>query len=144
MSNRDYYGDYTPENLSSQDKPQQMSSMQNSEFVPGQAHEQQMGEQNSFNQQNQWKDFDPSTTNGPPEGERGLGATVVGGAGGAFVGHQVGKKSDHGTLGAVGGALAGAVMANMASKAIKGSHHGHGSAHDRRRERLERRLDRLG
>ncbi|OKO94465.1 hypothetical protein PENSUB_11732 [Penicillium subrubescens] len=99
MSNRDYYGDYTPENLSSQDKPQQMSSMQNSEFVPGQ---------------------------------------------GAFVGHQVGKKSDHGTLGAVGGALAGAVMANMASKAIKGSHHGHGSAHDRRRERLERRLDRLG
>jgi hypothetical protein len=36
MSNRDYYGDYTPENLSSQDKPQQMSSMQNSEFVPGQ------------------------------------------------------------------------------------------------------------
>jgi hypothetical protein len=40
-----------------------------------------MGEQNSFNQQNQWKDFDPSTTNGPPEGERGLGATVVGGAG---------------------------------------------------------------
>lgn len=36
MSNRDYYGDYTPENLSSQDKPQQMNSMQDSEFVPGQ------------------------------------------------------------------------------------------------------------
>ncbi|GLI78199.1 hypothetical protein PoHVEF18_006506 [Penicillium ochrochloron] len=81
MSNRDYYGDYTPENLSSQDKPQQMSSIQKSDFVPGQTHEQQMSEQNSFNQQNQWKDFDPSTANGTPEGERGLGATVVGGAG---------------------------------------------------------------
>jgi hypothetical protein len=40
-----------------------------------------MSEQNSFNQQNQWKEFDPSTANGTPEGERGLGATVVGGAG---------------------------------------------------------------
>lgn len=100
MSNRDYYGDYTPENLSSQDKSQQMSSMQNSEFVSGQVKSssscgsiqllinsdipdsrQQMGEQNPFNQQNQWKDFDPSTANGTLEGERGLGATVVGGAG---------------------------------------------------------------
>ncbi|KAJ5358757.1 uncharacterized protein N7496_011170 [Penicillium cataractarum] len=144
MSNRDYYGNYTPENLSSQDKTQQMGSMQNSEFLANQNHEQQLGEQNPYNQQNQWKDFEQGPAGVTPEGERGLGATVVGGAGGAFVGHHVGKKSDHGTLGAVGGALAGAVMANMASKAVKGSHHGHGSAHDRRRERLERRLDRLG
>lgn len=62
---------------------------------------------------------------------------------GAFLGHKVGKKSDHAGLGAVGGALAGAVVANMASNAVKGHHH-HGSAHDRRRDRLERRLDRLG
>lgn len=36
MSNRDYYGDYTPENLSSQDKTQQVGSMQNSEFLANQ------------------------------------------------------------------------------------------------------------
>ena len=36
MSNRDYYGDYTPENFSSQDKTQQFNSMQNSEFLPNQ------------------------------------------------------------------------------------------------------------
>ncbi|KAJ5449888.1 uncharacterized protein N7458_006337 [Penicillium daleae] len=143
MSNRDYYGDYTPENFASQNNTQQPNSMQNSEFLPNQNHEQQLANQESFNQQNQWKDFDPATSE-MPEGERGLGATVIGGAGGAFVGHHVGKKSDHGTLGTVGGALAGAVLANVASKAVKGSHHGHGSGHDRRRERLERRLDRMG
>ncbi|MCJ1341065.1 hypothetical protein MMC09_006361 [Bachmanniomyces sp. S44760] len=44
--------------------------------------------------------------------ERGLGATVVGGAGGGLLGHHVGKKSGHGLIGTIGGALAGAVGAN--------------------------------
>jgi hypothetical protein len=36
MSNRDYYGDYTPENFASQNNTQQPNSMQNSEFLPNQ------------------------------------------------------------------------------------------------------------
>lgn len=36
MSNREYYGDYTPVNLSSQDKTQAANSMQGSEHLPGQ------------------------------------------------------------------------------------------------------------
>lgn len=46
---------------------------------------------------------------GGPEGERGLGATLVGGAGGAFVGHKLGG----GALGTVGGLIAGAIGANV-------------------------------
>jgi hypothetical protein len=74
---------------------------------------------------------------------------------GAFIGHKVGKKSDHGTLGAIGGAVAGAIVANLASNMVKGDtghgqgqghgHGGHGllgSLRDRRIDRLERRLDR--
>ncbi|KAJ5983218.1 hypothetical protein N7481_005317 [Penicillium waksmanii] len=99
----------------------------------------------TFDQQRQWENFDSAEkNNGSSSQEKGLGATVVGGAGGAFLGHKVGKKSDHGTLGAIGGALAGAVVANMASNVVKGHHGGHGSARDRRRERLERKIDRLG
>lgn len=52
-------------------------------------------------------------THGQPgaEGDRGLGSTLVGGAGGAFVGNKLGG----GTLGTLGGALLGAVGANMIS-----------------------------
>jgi hypothetical protein len=41
----------------------------------------QLSEQPHYNQQNQWKEFDQAAGGEPPEGERGLGATVVGGAG---------------------------------------------------------------
>lgn len=44
------------------------------------------------------------------EGERGLGATVLGGVAGAFFGHKALKN--HGTLGAIGGLVLGAVAAN--------------------------------
>ncbi|CAI7640703.1 unnamed protein product [Penicillium pancosmium] len=102
----------------------------------------------TFDQQRQWENFDSTEQNNGTSGqEKGLGATVVGGAGGAFLGHKVGKKTDHGTLGTIGGALAGAVVANMASNVVKGhhgGHGGHGSARDRRRERLERKIERLG
>ena len=43
------------------------------------------------------------------EGERGLGATLLGGSGGAFLGHKYGG----GGLGTVGGLIAGAVGANL-------------------------------
>lgn len=46
----------------------------------------------------------PQGTNG----ERGLGATVLGGAGGAFLGH----KLEHGALGTIGGLAIGAIAAN--------------------------------
>ncbi|KAJ5576054.1 hypothetical protein N7535_002980 [Penicillium sp. DV-2018c] len=46
-----------------------------------------------------------------PEGERGLGSTLLGGAAGGFVGNKMG----HGFLGTAGGAVLGAVGANMAS-----------------------------
>lgn len=52
----------------------------------------------------------PPGSNPPPgqEGERGLGATLLGGASGAFVGHEMGG----GFLGVMGGVIAGAVGAN--------------------------------
>ncbi|GMG02027.1 unnamed protein product [Aspergillus oryzae var. brunneus] len=83
---------------------------------------------------------------------------------GAFVGHEDGKKSDHGVLGTIGGAIAGAFAANLASNAVKnhgndhgnnygydhGHYHGHrgrlscGERHRQRKiARLERKLDRL-
>ncbi|KAL4784045.1 hypothetical protein BJX76DRAFT_233530 [Aspergillus varians] len=46
------------------------------------------------------------------EGERGLGSTLLGGAAGSFLGHKMGG----GALGTVGGAVAGAVGMNAASK----------------------------
>ncbi|PNP56399.1 hypothetical protein THARTR1_03555 [Trichoderma harzianum] len=48
-------------------------------------------------------------------GDRGLGATVVGGGIGAFAA----KKSGGGLLGAIGGAAAGAIGANMLQHAYK-------------------------
>lgn len=47
--------------------------------------------------------FDPNNPNGPAEGERGLGTSLLGGAAGYYMGHRKG----HGFLGALGGAVAG-------------------------------------
>ncbi|CAI7676473.1 hypothetical protein N7533_006045 [Penicillium manginii] len=149
MSNREYYGSSTPGytfQANGSEEPQYLtnadSSSSQGEPLGAVSNHQNL----PFNQQRQWGNFDSAEQghNGASGQERGLGATVIGGAGGAFVGHKVGKKSDHGTLGTIGGALAGAVVANVASNAIKGHHGGHGSARDRRRERLERKIDRLG
>ncbi|KAJ6127909.1 hypothetical protein N7471_009126 [Penicillium samsonianum] len=146
MANRDYYGDSVPAHLDARKEPQTHN------FEAGQSSQEpwkgalaNKGEE-LVSQKTQWNDANQMNAFGDSaEGERGLGATVLGGAGGAFVGHKVGKKSDHGKLGAVGGALAGAVVANLAENLVKGHRNGHrGSGHDRRRERLERRLDRLG
>lgn len=48
---------------------------------------------------------------GGPEGEKGLGSTLLGGAAGGFAGHKMGG----GFLGSAGGAVLGAVGMNMAS-----------------------------
>lgn len=47
-----------------------------------------------------------------PDGERGLGSKILGGAGGGYLGHKFGG----GMLGAAGGALAGAAGMGLASK----------------------------
>lgn len=59
------------------------------------------------------------------DGERGLGATLLGGAAGAFIGDQVGGKGKHGkhgksgkdnALGTLGGAIVGAIAAHGAER----------------------------
>lgn len=55
----------------------------------------------------------PPGSEGPDGGkERGLGATLVGASGGGFLGHELGG----GALGTIGGAIAGAIGANMLEK----------------------------
>lgn len=51
----------------------------------------------------------PGAPGEPADGERGLGSTLLGGAGGAFVGHKLGG----GPLGTIGGLVAGAIGANV-------------------------------
>jgi hypothetical protein len=53
--------------------------------------------------------------NGPAEGERGIGASLIGAGGGGFLGHELGG----GMLGAVGGAIAGAIGANLVEKQLE-------------------------
>jgi hypothetical protein len=53
----------------------------------------------------------PGAPGGPAEGDRGLGSTLIGGAGGAFLGNKMGG----GTLGTLGGLVAGAIGANVLS-----------------------------
>ncbi|KAL1969281.1 hypothetical protein VTN77DRAFT_9473 [Rasamsonia byssochlamydoides] len=57
-----------------------------------------------------------------PEGERGLGSALLGGAAGYYIGH----KHNHGLLGAVGGALLGNFIGD---KLMDKKHHGHGHGH---------------
>lgn len=61
--------------------------------------------------------YSPSNNYDPndPEGERGLGSTIIGGAAGGYAGHKLGN----GKLATAGGAVLGAVGANMASHAWK-------------------------
>jgi hypothetical protein len=66
---------------------------------------------------------DPNAPSDPnaPEGERGLGSSLLGGAAGAYFGH----KKGHGVLGAIGGAIAG----NFLGEQVKEKkHHGGGSS----------------
>ncbi|KAL4789555.1 hypothetical protein BDV19DRAFT_394928 [Aspergillus venezuelensis] len=186
MANRDYYGNNVHMHLIGETLPQQQQQQQQQQpphvqepsYGYAQSHQYQHAapppyteytytEPAATYQQPEYNDTkDPTVYNqnypNTEEGEKGLGSTIVGGAGGAFVSHQVGKKSDHGTLGAIGGAVIGAIGANMASNMVKEHNsHGTGDGHsscseggygrhglggrlmDRKRARLERRLDRL-
>ncbi|KAI1453874.1 hypothetical protein F4805DRAFT_356241 [Annulohypoxylon moriforme] len=79
-------------------------------------------------------DRDPNRAPGQEgeDGERGLGATLIGGGAGGFLGHKLGK----GKLGTMLGSAVGAVAANMIehkferrnSNQSQGSH-GHGQGH---------------
>lgn len=74
-------------------------------------------------------DFDPTrgdpsagpTDPNAPEGERGLGGALLGGAAGAYFGHQ----KHHGILGAIGGAIAGNFLGDKVSD-FRHSHSGGG------------------
>ena len=71
-----------------------------------------------------------------PEGERGIGGTVLGGAAGYYVGH----KQNHGLLGALGGAIVGNIVGDKISDGRH--HHDHNDRHDRREDRRQDRYDR--
>ncbi|KAL4960029.1 uncharacterized protein BDV14DRAFT_205141 [Aspergillus stella-maris] len=147
MANRDYYGDNVPMHLMGETYPQQQQpQMQEPGYGYTQPPHHDFSTPPPYTeytytapsphyqrpQYKETKDPDALAYNYPntEEGEKGLGSTVVGGTGGAFVGHQVGKKSDHGTLGAIGGALIGAIGANVASNLVKKhGNEGAGSGH---------------
>ncbi|KAK6811501.1 hypothetical protein RU639_012693 [Aspergillus parasiticus] len=181
MANREYYGNNVPLNLVGEQESRQFAHPRTQiQSSDSQSSFGQFPNQNEHNlpsapnttqnlpyeqDQTQWRDpTNPEYGPNGEEGEKGLGSTLVGGAGGAFVGHEVGKKSDHGVLGTIGGAIAGAFAANLASNAVKnhgndhgnnygydhGHYHGHrgrlscGERHRQRKiARLERKLDRL-
>ena len=66
------------------------------------------GSQNNFAPQNRSGSAPPLDGQQGADGERGIGATLLGGAGGAFLGH----KMEHGALGTLGGLAIGAIAAN--------------------------------
>ncbi|EMC96473.1 hypothetical protein BAUCODRAFT_33832 [Baudoinia panamericana UAMH 10762] len=69
---------------------------------------------------------------GSGDGDRGLGATLLGGAAGAFLGDQ----ADRGLLGTMGGAVLGAVAARAGEKQLT-KHQDEKSVHVRRKDRGE-------
>ncbi|EED16676.1 conserved hypothetical protein [Talaromyces stipitatus ATCC 10500] len=155
MANRDYYGTENPElwkENTTNDTSNKMSTaisdptIQSSDHLQtpqNMSYEQQQQQQQQLLQSDLYRGTDPQM---PQESERGLGATVVGATGGAFLGHKFAEDSGHGTLGTIGGGVAGALLANAVESVVRDCHggHHHHERHDRVRERLERRLDRLG
>ncbi|KAJ5682373.1 hypothetical protein N7462_005538 [Penicillium macrosclerotiorum] len=70
----------------------------------------------------------PSETDADLGSERGMGATLAGGAAGYFLGH----KKEHGLLGAIGGAIVGNLLENKMKdhgRHEHGHHHEHLSGH---------------
>lgn len=82
---------------------------------PGYPHEEQRGSSEAYygqqqhQQGQQYGQHQQGYAQGQQEGDRGLGATLLGGAGGAFVGH----KTAGGALGTLGGMVMGAIGANV-------------------------------
>ena len=69
-------------------------------------------------------DFNPGGPEGA-EGERGLGSALAGGAAGYFLG----RKKNHGFLGAVGGAIVGNIVGNKMKEHGGHGNHGHHGHH---------------
>lgn len=70
------------------------------------------------------QNYEPHHSSGGPQGpgeqdERGLGATLVGGASGGFIAHKAGG----GLVGSVLGSVVGAVGANILEHKLEGKHH---------------------
>ncbi|KAL9109841.1 MAG: hypothetical protein Q9227_005544 [Pyrenula ochraceoflavens] len=100
-----------------------VTSDQSRGYDQGQQH-QQYGQgydpANPQHQQNPNAPYDPNA----PEGERGLGGALAGGAAGAFFGH----KQGHGVLGTIGGAIMGSLAQDKFKDHGKhGKHHGKSS-----------------
>ncbi|KAB8199957.1 hypothetical protein BDV34DRAFT_230753 [Aspergillus parasiticus] len=136
MANREYYGNNVPLNLVGEQESRQFAHPRTQiQSSDSQSSFGQFPNQNEHNlpsapnttqnlpyeqDQTQWRDpTNPEYGPNGEEGGKGLGSTLVGGAGGAFVGHEVGKKSDHGVLGTIGGAIAGAFAANLATTRLQ-------------------------
>ncbi|KAJ5613733.1 hypothetical protein N7528_007387 [Penicillium herquei] len=101
-------GEYSPE----RENPQQPASRESSDSL----YKQPVGENASY----YGSETPPSyNTENPEDSERGLGSTLIGGAGGAYVGHQMG-----GGMATAGGAIIGALGANAVSHGLE-SHHQH-------------------
>ncbi|KAJ5082114.1 hypothetical protein N7532_011157 [Penicillium argentinense] len=101
MSNHEYYGEYIPEHLAAVNQAKQSEFTYNasSSFSTEQTDggHSQAGPVSLT--QGQWQGQDYAcSVDSVSEGERSLGSTVIGGAGGAFFGQQVGKKSSHGII----------------------------------------------
>ncbi|KAE8139255.1 hypothetical protein BDV38DRAFT_281420 [Aspergillus pseudotamarii] len=112
MANRDYYGNNVPLDLVGEQESRQFLHTQTRIQSPdAQSNLSPSSNQDTHNpspapsttqhttyeqDQTQWRDpASPEYGSHSAEGEKGLGSTIVGGAGGAFVGHEVGKKSEH-------------------------------------------------
>ncbi|KAJ6024798.1 hypothetical protein N7540_005595 [Penicillium herquei] len=95
-------GEYSPE----PENPQQAPSRENSDSL----YKQPVGENASY-----YGSETPPVYNAenPEDSERGLGSTLIGGAGGAYVGHQMG-----GGMATAGGAMVGALGANAVSHGL--------------------------
>ncbi|KAJ5673712.1 hypothetical protein N7507_002839 [Penicillium longicatenatum] len=94
--------------------PQQFSGQDRGHlpYTPNQQY-QSNGESASYYGGDMQHQHPPGYAAGPggPEGDRGLGSTLLGGAAGGFAGHKMGG----GFLGTAGGAVLGAVGMNMAT-----------------------------
>ncbi|KAK3502309.1 hypothetical protein B0T13DRAFT_500635 [Neurospora crassa] len=111
----------TPANHSGTSSVQQHGHPTTSHFCPVPVGQESNNISHSPNAPNEPIGFNaPNSPNGPEEGERGLGATLVGGTSGRFLAKQLGRGGGHhhGVL----GTTAGAVAANLLEHKLKKNH----------------------
>ncbi|GMF50611.1 unnamed protein product [[Candida] boidinii] len=79
------------------------------------------GEQGQYNAPQQGQNQQNQQSVGQETGDRGLGATLLGGTAGAFLGSKM--SSNHSGFGGILGAIGGAVAANKIEDKFKNHHH---------------------